>query len=50
MLDFMLLIAFFAWNMAAEDEKLSQFKVKKLEFYAAMMEEMIAYIYNEYDL
>ena len=43
-LDFMLLNAFFAWNMAAEDSSLNRLKVKKFEFYAAVAEEMISYV------
>ena len=43
-LDFMLLNAFFAWNMAAEDPSLNRLKVKKFGFYAAVAEEMMSYV------
>ncbi len=42
-LDFMLLNAFFAWNMSAEEVD-GRFKLKRSEFYAAYSEELIAFI------
>ena len=39
----MLLNSFFAWNMSAEEEE-NRFKVKRSEYYAALAEEMIAYV------
>ena len=47
-LDFMILNAFFAWNMSAEEEPtLNRWKVKKWQFNAALAEEMIAYVDTE---
>ena len=46
-LDFMLLNAFFAWNMAAKDVSLNRLEVKKFAFYAAVAEEMTLYADGE---
>ena len=47
-LDFMMLNAFFSWNMPAEDMTLNLLKVKKFALYVVCAEEMIAYDDNEY--
>ena len=43
----MLLNAFFAWNMSAEDPILHRATVKKFAFYAVVAEEMMAYVDTE---
>ena len=42
-LNFMVLNAYFAWNMSAPDV-FGRFEVKRHEFYAAFSEEMLSYI------
>jgi len=44
-LDFMVLNAFFAWNMSVSEVE-TRLKVKRSDFYAVLAEEMIAFVDN----